>query len=174
MPSRFLVRAARRDDAPALGAIAIDAWAASAFAELDAGRTDREALRRTFTDFCQTHHARILVAEGQDGLLGWGARENGDFHISDLWVGPSAQGQGVGTALLEALEVGIAKAAYNFVELETYAGNVGALRFYQRHGYQIIWRGLKFSASLNYELDKVRLARSLDRGTPPDTGLPEA
>jgi ribosomal-protein-alanine N-acetyltransferase len=127
MPSRFLVRAARRDDAPALAAIAIDAWAASAFAELDASRTDHEALRRTFTDFCQTHHARILVAEGQDGVLGWGARENGDFHISDLWVGPSAQGQGAGTALLEALEVGIAKAAYNFVELETYAGNVGAL-----------------------------------------------
>lgn len=55
----------------------------------------------------------------------------------------------MGTALLEALEVGIAKAAYNFVELETYAGNVGALRFYQRHGYQIVWRGPKFFASLN-------------------------
>ena len=172
MASLIVVRPARLEEADALGAIGFDAWSNSAFAEHDAGRADREALRAEFIAFCQQFHAQTLVAERDGLLMGWGARENDDFLISDLWVGAHAQGQGAGAALLEALEVGIAKAGFDHVELETYAGNAGAVRFYQRHGYQTIWRGLKHSTSLNYALDKVRLAKTL--AAQPDTGLPTA
>ncbi|SHF49586.1 GNAT family N-acetyltransferase [Devosia limi] len=172
MASPIIVRPARIDEAEALGAIGFDAWCNSAFAEHDAGRADRAALRAEFIAFCRQCHARTLVAERAGVLLGWGARENDDFLISDLWVGAHAQGQGAGAALLDALEVGIAKAGFDHVELETYAGNTGAVRFYHRHGYQTIWRGLKHSPSLNYALDKVRLAKTL--AAQPDTGLPTA
>lgn len=172
MASLIVVRPARLEEADALGAIGFDAWSNSAFAEHHAGRADREALRAEFIAFCHQFHPQTLVAERDGLLMGWGARENDDFLISDLWVAAHAQGQGAGAALLEALEVGIAKAGFDHVELETYAGNAGAVRFYQRHGYQTIWRGLKHSPSLNYALDKVRLAKTL--AAQPDTGLPTA
>jgi len=103
----------------------------------------------------------MLVAAAGQEFFGWGAREELDNVISDLWVAPIAQGQGVGAALLDALEGAIAKQGFEFSELETYAGNAGAVRFYERQGYEPIWRGMKFSASLNYELDKVRFRKSL-------------
>lgn len=34
-------------------------------------------------------------------------------------------------------------------------------RFYSRQGYEAIWRGMKFSASLNYDLDKIRFRKLL-------------
>lgn len=169
MAAPILVRPAQPGEAEALGAIGYDAWLNSAFAEHDAGRADREALMSEFILFCRQYHERLLVAARTGVLLGWGARENGDHIISDLWVGAHAQGQGAGSALLDALEAGIAKAGFNHAELETYAGSAAAIRFYQRHGYATTWRGLKFTPSLNYELDKVRMAKTL--GARPDTGL---
>lgn len=149
-------------DAPALGAIGFASWEASAFGADDAGRADRASLRSEFVSFCETHPDKMVVAKDRCGqFLGWGAREHGDFTISDLWVAPHAQGRGVGAALLGVLEAAIASSGFTFSELETYAGNVGAVRFYERWGYQPVWRGSKYSASLKYELDKVRFRKSL-------------
>lgn len=101
------------------------------------------------------------MAELDGAFAGWGAREKLDHVISDLWVAPHAQGKGVGAALLDALEIAIASAGFADAELETYAGNDGAVRFYVRQGYSIIWRGMKHSPSLNYALDKLRLSKRL-------------
>ncbi|MBJ3784332.1 GNAT family N-acetyltransferase [Devosia sp. MSA67] len=144
-----------------MGEVGLGAWAQSAFGMHDAGRTDRHKLRQEFIRFCREKPETILVAGADGKILGWGAREDMDNIISDLWVGPHAQGQGVGAALLAALEEAIAKQGLGFAELETFAGNAGAVRFYERHGYEAVWRGMKFSASLNYELDKVRFRKSL-------------
>ena len=157
----FVIGPALSEHSDSLGAIGFAAWAQSAFGEDDAGRADRQKLSSEFVSFCRDKpHTMIIAAAGQD-VLGWGAREEMDNIISDLWVAPIAQGQGVGAALLDALEGAIAKQGFEFSELETYAGNAGAVRFYERRGYTPIWRGMKFSASLNYELDKVRLRKSL-------------
>jgi GNAT superfamily N-acetyltransferase len=50
--------------------------------------------------------------------------------IDQLYVLPSAQGKGVGTALLD-----IAKAAQPKLSLWTFQKNAGARRFYERHGF---------------------------------------
>lgn len=148
-------------EAARLGRIGFAAWEASAFGRDDAGRADRAALADEFIQFCHDNPDIIVVA--YDGItpLGWGAREHRDHIISDLWVSPDAQGQGIGAALLRALEEAIAKQEFAFAELETYAGNAGAVRFYQRQGYEPIWRGMKFSASLNYDLEKIRFRKLL-------------
>jgi ribosomal-protein-alanine N-acetyltransferase len=158
---RLLIGPVGPDRAEILGNVGFAAWTHSAFGQDDAGRADRERLRDEFVSFCRDKPETMIVASADGQILGWGAREDMDNVISDLWVAPSAQGQGIGAALLEALEDAIAKQAFDFAELETYAGNAGAVRFYERHGYEPVWRGMKFSASLNYELDKVRFRKAL-------------
>lgn len=148
-------------DWEALGSLAFASWQQSEFGAQDAGRCDREKLFAEFCTFCRDKLETMHVATIGDVPVGWGAREFSDNVISDLWVAPFAQSQGVGAALLAALEEVIANAGYTFVELETSAGNTGAVRFYERNGYIPVWRGMKFSASLNYELDKIRFRKAL-------------
>lgn len=157
----LVIGPASPDLAESLGMIGFAAWEQSAFGQDDAGRADRQKLLDEFVSFCHDKPQTMLIAATGQEILGWGAREEMDNIVSDLWVAPIAQGQGVGAALLDALEGAIAKQGFEFSELETYAGNAGAVRFYERSGYEPIWRGMKFSASLNYELDKVRFRKFL-------------
>ena len=144
-----------------LGDIGFAAWEASAFAVNDAGRVDRARLRAEFCDFGNEFADRILVAEDQGRAVGWGAREDGDGKISDLWIGPDAQGRGIGGQLLSALVDEIRAEGYRQAELETLASSEKAIRFYERHGFAIVWRKEKFSQSLGYAIDKVGLNKSL-------------
>ena len=155
------VRKARPGEGKALGAIGFAAWAASQFAVNDAGRVDRKALLADFEKLGEEHPETILVAETNGQLAGWGAREDQNQHISDLWVAPELQGQGIGTTLLSALETEIAALGMLQAELETLATNTRAIQFYEQHGFVVVWRGEKFSSSLGYAIDKVRMNKSL-------------
>ena len=134
-------------------------------ADADGGRADRQALRAAFVNFCTGGRAQMLVAEREGTLLGWGARERGDDCISDLWVAPGAQGRGVGSALLAALEAAIRRDGFAAARLETHAANAGAIGFYERHGYVSTWRGERYAAALGYSIDKVGLSKPLARAT---------
>lgn len=157
----FSVRQPRPAEAGRLGDLGFAAWAEGEFGRADAGRTDRQALLAEFRAFGETHAQQMLVAEESGELLGWGARENGDTLVSDLWVAPQHQGRGVGGTLLEALERQIVAAGYAIAELETLASNVRAIQFYEQHGFMVAWRGEKFSSSLGYAIDKVGMNKSL-------------
>ncbi|QQR35034.1 GNAT family N-acetyltransferase [Devosia oryziradicis] len=136
-------------------------WAASEFATNDAGRADRAALLAEFEKFpAEAPHA-ILVIEVDGEPAGWGAREHGDHVISDLWIAPQFRGIGLGGNLLTALEAEIAAMGLPDAELETLATNYKAIRFYERHGFRVVWRGEKFSSPLGYAIDKVRMNKSL-------------
>lgn len=156
-----VVRRALPGEGKALGAIGFAAWAASHFAIADAGRVDRAALLADFVRLGEEHPDIILAAEVEGQLAGWGAREDHNHCISDLWVAPDYQGRGVGTALLRALEAEVAALGLLRVELETLATNTRAIHFYERHGFIVEWRGEKFSSSLGYAIDKVRMNKSL-------------
>ncbi len=156
-----VVRKARLGEGEALGAIGFAAWAASEFAVHDAGRVDRAALLANFEVLGVERPETIVVAEIDGRLAGWGAREDGDQYISDLWVAPEFQGRGVGSVLLATLEAEIAALGYVQAELETMAGNSRAIGFYERRGFVVAWRGQKFSSSLGYAIDKVRLNKNL-------------
>lgn len=157
----MVLRRARADEAVVLGDIGYAAWAASAFAINDAGRVDRGHLRAEFRDFFLKHAATALVAERDGTVLGWGAREDGDQVISDLWVAPEAQGQGIGGRLLDALVAEIAATGHQMAELETLASAEQAIAVYMKHGFRIAWRREKFSTTLGYAIDKVGMNKSL-------------
>ena len=161
--SSITVRRARAGEGKALGAIGFAAWAASEFAVHDAGRVDRAELLADFEALGTEHPETILVAELEGRIAGWGAREDSNEYISDIWVAPEFQGRGVGTALLAALEAEIAALGSPRAELETLAGNSRAIGFYERRGFVVAWRGQKFSSSLGYAIDKVRLNKSLTK-----------
>lgn len=157
----IVVRTAQPGEGQALGAIGFAAWAASEFATHDAGRVNSAALLADFEKLGTEQPQTILVAELNGQIAGWGAREDGNQYISDLWVRPEFQGRGVGTELLAALEAEIAELGYVQVELETMAGNSRAIGFYEAHGYVVAWRGQKFSSSLGYAIDKVRMNKNV-------------
>lgn len=57
-------------------------------------------------------------------------------HIPQVGVGPSFQGLGVGTALMEAAFQDLAKEGYEQVTLTVTDANAGAVRLYQRLGFE--------------------------------------
>ncbi len=155
------VRPARAGEGDRLGGLGFAAWAEGVIGTAGGPDVDRAHVRAHFVDFCTDSYDTILVAEVDGQAVGWGSREDRDNYISDLWVSPAAQGQGIGRALLEALERDIGRAGYGTAELETAAVNAGANRFYERAGYAQVWRKLKFSAGLGKEVEKVRLVKPL-------------
>lgn len=71
----------------------------------------------------------VWVVDGGTGPVGLMVLE-GDW-VDQLYVNPSATGRGIGTLLIEhakGLRVG-------GLQLWTFAANVGARRFYERHGF---------------------------------------
>jgi GNAT superfamily N-acetyltransferase len=64
--------------------------------------------------------------------------EAGRRWIDQLYLDPHSVGQGIGTQLLEfGLEFGIAASALP-IRLYTFQANLGARRFYERHGFVAI------------------------------------
>lgn len=90
----------------------------------------------------------MLVAEDPSGTpLGfvWLKTDRDYFtgdpvgHVIDIAVVPSAEGRGVGRALLEAAERWAVDAGYRYLTLHVFAGNDRARRLYERVGYEIEW-----------------------------------
>jgi ribosomal protein S18 acetylase RimI-like enzyme len=55
-----------------------------------------------------------------------------DGWIDQLYVAPEFTGKGIGTQLLD-----LAKSRYDELQLWTFETNVGAQRFYERHGFAV-------------------------------------
>ena len=77
-----------------------------------------------------------LVAEAGGRIVGYGNVEDTGY-LDHLFVRWDCQGQGIGTALLEAvLDLADNWLMLRRVELEVYADNGGAIRLYQRLGVE--------------------------------------
>jgi ribosomal protein S18 acetylase RimI-like enzyme len=73
-----------------------------------------------------------LVSLGE-GLQGWASGDRiGDLH--DIAVLPSERNQGIGTALLDAVEGELANAGVSDLRLNVIAANRAALQLYERRG----------------------------------------
>lgn len=70
----------------------------------------------------------VTVAGRTDRIGGFIARNGAE--VNALYVAPEVRGAGLGRALLEA-----AQSAVNRLELWTFQANLGARRFYERHGF---------------------------------------
>ena len=71
---------------------------------------------------------RVLVTEADSAIVGFIA-VCGDW-VSQLYLQPAWTGQGIGHGLLAE-----ATAAMDLVQLHCFQVNIGARRFYERHGF---------------------------------------
>lgn len=55
--------------------------------------------------------------------------------IKRMWVSPGLRGQGVGAALLEAVEARAVELGYDTLRLDTHEGLTAAVAMYTSHGY---------------------------------------
>jgi ribosomal-protein-alanine N-acetyltransferase len=156
-----VVRPATQADIAALAAVGMRAWASNIFSFEPELPGMRSHVERAYEAFAEEHFTSVLVAEEGGTILGWGARDKNDDYISDMWVDPDFQGQGIGLLILKALKAKIAAAGYSSARLEAHARNVGAIRLYEREGFQIVHRSLEWSESLEREIEKVKMLANL-------------
>lgn len=87
-----------------------------------------EAETRTFIRDVLLPNNEVWVAEKGGRVIGLAAL--GEDALRHLWVQPEAQNGGVGTALLASAK----KRRPSGLRLSVFQKNVGARRFYERHG----------------------------------------
>jgi ribosomal-protein-alanine N-acetyltransferase len=151
-------------DYKTVGEVALAAWRTSC--ESEEGfrwQAISEAARSGFFAYPTEAKGDVVVAELARRLVGWGAREGDRDCISDVWVDPAHQGNGIGSALVRHFLNQIAEEGYAVARIHTRATNVGAIRLYERLGSSVVWRGTEFNAALKIPLEKVHLERRLDQ-----------
>ena len=106
-------------------------------------------------DQCRSHAGRILVAEADDGLLGYATvltrvDEDADDEIAhsyalvgDLVVGRAARGHGIGRQLLEACEAEARRRAAGHLRVTALAANRRALDIYHAFGFRELFVDLE-------------------------------
>jgi ribosomal protein S18 acetylase RimI-like enzyme len=144
------IRAATREDAPAMGRLG--ALLVRAHHELDSTRFVAATSRTEhgYASFLATQLAEpevvILVAESQDGVLGYAyaGLEGADYMalrgpagvLHDLVVDPGHRGQGIGRRLLDAMIEALAARGAPRVVLSTAERNEDAQRLFERAGFR--------------------------------------
>lgn len=121
---------------PALPAEASDlttlAHAAKASLGYPAAWLDAWTVALTFTPEYVAHHT-ILVAEGDDGIVGVAALEerSTEAELGHLWVRPDRQGLGIGSTLLAEVLARAARHGFDYIRIES---DPYAVPFYQGYG----------------------------------------
>lgn len=154
------IRNARADEADILAAIGFRAWDSTAEGWGDAEGIRENALR-AFEIFSHNNWLSIDVAERVGQVLGWAAREKLDNAITDLWIEPVFQRQGVGTALLEHLEHEVAGLGHETLVTQVHAENTAAVAFFRKTGFTVSWMTTAWSAKLDRDVDTIGLVKRL-------------
>lgn len=161
------IRNARADEADILAAIGFRAWDTTADGWGDAPDIRANAMT-AFTGFTQSHWLAIDVAERAGQVLGWAAREKLDNKITDLWVDPIFQRQGVGQALLVHMEGEVAALGHDAIETEIHSENTAALEFFRKAGYSVSWMTTAWSAKFDRDVDTVGLIKRFSDDRAPE------
>ena len=86
-------------------------------------------------------YSEFIVAEGPSGLVGMAFASQSDpafVMLHQLYVLPEAQGRGLGKEMLGEIEAAFPDA--KAIRLEVEAANIGAVRFYERGGFETVSR----------------------------------
>lgn len=117
------VRAAGPDDVPAVVRVLSDSWGSPVILSRGA-RHDASA-------------APAFVAERAGRLVGLATYVLAGREVELLSLDALEQGQGIGSALLEAVAAAASSRGASRLVLVTTNDNLGALRFYQRRGFRL-------------------------------------
>ena len=122
-------------------------------------------VERSFDDTIFAEWLENPIAYGafeNDRLLGFaeGFLEvwNNRFRISNICVfDPAARGMGIGGALMEAIQRSAQASGARMIVLETQSCNENAIRFYRRHGFEIIGFDLYSYSNTDPERHEIRI-----------------
>lgn len=174
MRGEVTLRPATLDDAPALAALARDAFIA-AFGPLYkpedltaflSGYRSEDAYRAKLTDpNVRVQLALIDGAPGAYALIVLGEAIDGrpdpqparPVFLSQLYCAGHATGRGLGAKLMEWVLAEAGAWGADAVQLSVFSENFGAQRFYQRYGFEYVadidfWVGNKRDEEFLYEL----------------------
>lgn len=155
------LRQATNADLAMIARIGADAWASHIFSHETEEPDQRRRAELAFLHSAQDYLDYILVAEQNGVICGWGARDSNQNYISDIWVDPAHQGQGIGTLLVDALLAQIVMLGFQTAEIGTHARNVPAIKLYEKCGFRIIRYYEEWSASLARVVEKVKMQADL-------------
>ena len=165
-PAGIILRAARESDGPAIGAIKVETWRRTYAAILPASVLDGLDVVEESAEWGAyarntPPHDRLIVADRDDAVVGYGRSEpcpDDDLpsagEVAGLYVHPSAQGQGVGTAMLAWLADDLAARGFAPIVLWHFVGNRQAAAVYARFGF---WPDGARRPVPGLEIDEVRL-----------------
>ncbi|MBT3790186.1 MAG: GNAT family N-acetyltransferase [Alphaproteobacteria bacterium] len=154
------IRPALKSDASSLSEIGYAAWL-KGIGSLIPAQSAENVSQKSFEDFALSATDNILVAVLNKDIVGFVATGKPDNYISDLWVSPESEGQGIGSKLVAALETHILDRGYNTAEIEVMSANQRALELYLRLGYRISATFSKPDPALLIDLEKTRLCKDL-------------
>ena len=167
----FGIRDMKMSDADVVAQVGFQAWKSSRVHESWYLEDVEARVAASFRTFARKPDAEVIVASvADDGIVGWGARDSRDHpgdrsrawdYISDLWIAPSFQNKGLGSALIRELLDRMHAESLTVAVIETDVSNTAALFLYQRLGFAEVWRGAGFSPSLGLDQNKVRLEKIL-------------
>lgn len=129
-----------------------------------------EAKVRTWLrDWVRDPKCDVVVCVVDGAVVGWGARDNYENagagramdYISDLWVDPTTQGRGIGSAILNELMDRMRADGHKRARIEVAQANLRAIDLYVRQGFRETWRGVKMSETLGLPLPRILLERAI-------------
>ena len=158
--SDVLVRPAQAADLPQIGFVGYASWVRGIGPHVGPEAHERIS-EDVFSSFARDCREQILVAELGGRVIGFVATEDGDDYISDLWVSPDSEGQGIGSRLISAVEAIVAARGYAFAEVEVLTANDRALRLYGHLGFETVSKGYQDDSVLGVKLHKTLLRKRI-------------
>lgn len=161
------IRNAREDEAEILAEIGFRAWekAMTSIGEMADMRGNAQS---AFLNFAASAWLTITVVEQHGVVAGWAAREKLDELITDFWIDPPHQRQGLGRALLADVEAEIVRQGFDLARVETHAQNAEAIVFFESQGYVMHWLSVAYHPKIDRDVQSVGLSKQLvddDPGT---------
>ena len=138
MALNLTIRKALPNEIETLADIAFVAWERDLLPFLVGQAASRAAEKQRLASAVRDGLDRIIVAEVNELAVGWCQRIRGRAYVPFLFVTPTLQNQGVGSALLRRMESMLELEGAERIQLDTLADNVRAVNFYQHQGYQIL------------------------------------
>ena len=154
------IRKAGEDDSGLLTMIGMRAWRKAMASVGEAAEMAANA-RDAFARFTEEGWITITIVEKSGVPVGWAAREDMDETITDFWIDPDFEGQGLGSALLGAVEADMKAQGFSVARLQTHAMNGDALKFFEKHGYSVNWLTVTYNPKLDRDVQSVGLSKSL-------------
>jgi ribosomal-protein-alanine N-acetyltransferase len=161
----FALRPAVLADRPALAAIAAAAFAQGVAVLLPPELRARADAAR-FTCFLAATPGVLLLAEANGVPVGCAlatlpAENDPPARLQGLWVAPGQNGQGIGSALLAAMEETLGRQGVGSLRVRVPSGQLRALGLFRRRGYALRTAGLRPEPVLEAMLRHSVLAKPL-------------